>query len=334
MSASAILVGCGTEIDERVDVSKISNNSDAAIIASCAMQAADKLVASMPANVGPVDVVGIDILKSVVINDDLNLIDFKVQQYSEKLGRVIPKTFTDFRCYSTVEAMVAEKERKIEQAIAEDEQRHQQAILAARKKAKQDVEVAERAVLEAKRAAEIKLIEDEAAAKAAASEAKRAAEIKLIEDEAAAKAAASEAKRAAEIKLLEDKAAIEAARVQAIQWKARKLEEKNKAEEDRKYRKKYDPIAKQCLNDATIYDFTEFKKTVLMPSSNTVGSNSTAFWKPINMRALDYAVSEGTITIQYEYDARLFFKIKRNGEIKDGYDTYSRKGSFICEIPI
>ena len=312
MSASAILVGCGTEIDERVDVSKISNNSDAAIIASCAMQAADKLVASMPANVGPVDVVGIDILKSVVINDDLNLIDFKVQQYSEKLGRVIPKTFTDFRCYSTVEAMVAEKERKIEQAIAEDEQRHQQAILAARKKAKQDVEVAERAVLEAK----------------------RAAEIKLIEDEAAAKAAASEAKRAAEIKLLEDKAAIEAARVQAIQWKARKLEEKNKAEEDRKYRKKYDPIAKQCLNDATIYDFTEFKKTVLMPSSNTVGSNSTAFWKPINMRALDYAVSEGTITIQYEYDARLFFKIKRNGEIKDGYDTYSRKGSFICEIPI
>lgn len=285
LSAPVILIGCGAGVDERVDVSKISNNSDSAIIASCAMQAADKLVASMPASVGPLDVVGIDILKAVTINDDLNLIDFKVQQYSEKLSRVISETFTDFRCYSTAEAMDAEKERKIERAIAEDEQRHQQAILAARKKAQKDIEAVERAALEAQ----------------------RAAEIKLIEDEAAAAAAALKAQRAAEIRLLEDKAAKEAALVQAEQWKASKLEAKNRAEEERKYREKYDPIASICLEKAVAEDLVRFK--------STQRNSEHYLYKAKDKKVKNFIVAANVIDINFIYTVDTYRLPKRTAQL-------------------
>ena len=299
LTISAALIGCGPNIDERVDVSKVSKHSNPEIISSCAMQAANKAAENMSDRSDPLDIVGIDILKDIPVQDELNVIDFKIQFYNEQVGRVIPITITDFRCYASVKAMEEAEERKKKRAIAEEERRHQQDLEAAQLKADQDAEAAKASALAAKRAAEIKFIEDRAAEAAA----KYAAEL----------AAKKEAQR-------------------IIQYRKEKIEAQKKAEAERIRREKYDLVANHCLKQAVLSDFPEFKKTIRMPSSMKVGSNRTAFLKPMMAQVLKYSVSEGAINIQYRYKAQLFYRIKRNGEIKDGYNTYPRQGSFICDI--
>jgi hypothetical protein len=130
----------------------------------------------------------------------------------------------------------------------------------------------------------------------------------------------------------QDAAKKEAQRI--IQYRKEKIDAQKKAKTERISREKYDPVANNCLKDAILSDFPEFKKKIRMPSSMQIGSNRTAFLKPRKASVLKYAVSEGAINIQYEYKAQLFYRIKSNGKIKDGYNTYPRKGSFMCEIPI
>jgi len=119
-----------------------------------------------------------------------------------------------------------------------------------------------------------------------------------------------------------------------IKYRKEKVGIQEKAKAERISREKYDPFANNCLEDAILSDFPEFKKTIRMPSSMQIGSNRTAFLKPRKASVLKYVVSEGDINIQYEYKAQLFYRIKSNGKIKDGYNIYPRKGSFICKIPI
>ena len=189
-----------------------------------------------------------------------------------------------------------------------------------------------KSVIEAKNKKEIqekkrKILADKKKNLAAKVAAKHAAELQEIQDIADVQSAEAAAKYAAEIA-----AKKEAQRI--TQYRKEKIKAQKKAETERIRRKKYDPVANYCLKEAISSDFPEFKKTIRMPSSMKVGSNRTAFLEPMNKRVLKYAVSEGAINIQYEYKAQLFYRIKRNGEIKDGYNTYPRKGEFICDIPI
>jgi len=194
-----------------------------------------------------------------------------------------------------------------------------------------------------------RILADKKKHEAAEAASKHAAELQEIQDIADAEAAAKYAAEAAEkkraqrmiqyrkdtIKAQQKAEAVEKEEAQKIiQYRKEKIKAQKKAETERIRREKYDPIAINCLKEAISSDFPEFKKTIRMPSSMKIGSNRTAFLKPRKASVLKYAVSEGAINIQYEYKAQLFYKIKRNGEIKDGYNTYPRKGSFICEIPI